>query len=173
MKRKKREAAETAAPRVAIVMGSDSDMEIMRESSAVLDEFAVPYELFLTSAHRTPERTAAYADGAPARGIRAFIVGAGAAAHLAGVIASRTLLPVIGVPIDATALRGLDALLSTVQMPGGVPVAAMAIGKAGAKNGALLAVQILALGDDGLREKLAAHRRKMAADVEKKQETLR
>lgn len=173
MKRKKREAAETAAPRVAIVMGSDSDMEIMRESAAVLDEFAVPYELFLTSAHRTPERTAAYADAAPARGIRAFIVGAGAAAHLAGVIASRTLLPVIGVPIDATALRGLDALLSTVQMPGGVPVAAMAIGKAGAKNGALLAVQILALGDDGLREKLAAHRKKMAADVEKKQETLR
>jgi phosphoribosylaminoimidazole carboxylase PurE protein len=102
-----------------------------------------------------------------------FIVGAGAAAHLAGVIASRTLLPVIGVPIDATALRGLDALLSTVQMPGGVPVAAMAIGKAGAKNGALLAVQILALGDDALREKLASHRRKMAADVERKQEALR
>lgn len=160
-------------PLVSIVMGSDSDLEIMRETALLLDEFAVPFELFLTSAHRTPERTTAYADGAPGRGIRVFIVGAGAAAHLAGVIASRTVLPVIGVPIDATSLRGLDALLSTVQMPGGVPVAAMAIGKAGAKNGALLAVQILALGDLSLREKLVSYRKRMAADVEKKQENLR
>jgi len=159
-------------PLVGIVMGSDSDLEIMREAALLLDEFAVPFELFLTSAHRTPARTAAYADSAEDRGIRVFIVGAGAAAHLAGVIASRTLLPVIGVPIDATSLRGLDALLSTVQMPGGVPVAAMAIGKAGARNGALLAIQILALGDGGLLEKLRRYRLRMAADVETKQGTL-
>jgi len=160
-------------PIVSIVMGSDTDLEIMREAALVLEAFAVPFELFLTSAHRAPERTAAYADGAPGRGIQVFIVGAGAAAHLAGVIASRTLLPVIGVPVDATALRGLDALLSTVQMPGGIPVATMAIGKAGAKNGALLAVAILALSDGGLREKLRAYRKRLADEVENKQATLR
>ncbi len=160
-------------PIVSIVMGSDTDLEIMREAALVLEAFAVPFELFLTSAHRAPERTAAYADGAPGRGIQVFIVGAGAAAHLAGVIASRTLLPVIGVPVDATALRGLDALLSTVQMPGGIPVATMAIGKAGAKNGALLAVGILALADGGLREKLRAYRKRLADEVENKQATLR
>ncbi len=160
-------------PIVSIVMGSDTDLEIMREAALVLETFAVPFEFFLTSAHRTPERTAAYADGAPGRGIRVFIVGAGAAAHLAGVIASRTLLPVIGVPVDSTALQGLDALLSTVQMPGGIPVATMAIGKAGAKNGALLAVGILALADGGLREKLRAYRKRLADEVENKQATLR
>jgi len=160
-------------PIVSIVMGSDTDLEIMREAALVLEAFAVPFEFFLTSAHRTPERTAAYADGAPGRGVQVFIVGAGAAAHLAGVIASRTLLPVIGVPVDATALQGLDALLSTVQMPGGIPVATMAIGKAGAKNGALLAVAILALRDGDLREKLRAYRKRLADEVEKKQATLR
>ncbi|MCE5282718.1 MAG: 5-(carboxyamino)imidazole ribonucleotide mutase, partial [Deltaproteobacteria bacterium] len=139
---------------VSVVMGSDSDLPIMEEAVKVLAEFGIPHELFLTSAHRTPERTGAFARGAAKRGIRVLIVGAGAAAHLAGVIAAQTLLPVIGVPIDATSLKGLDALLATVQMPGGIPVATMAIGKAGAKNAALMAVRILALEDEGLQKKL-------------------
>ena len=157
---------------VSIAMGSDSDLPVLREAMAVLKEFDVTYEAVLTSAHRSPERTAAYAEGAAGRGIRVIIAGAGAAAHLAGAIASRTTLPVIGVPIDSTSLAGLDALLSTVQMPAGVPVASMAVGKAGAKNAALMAVRILALGDDALREKLAAYAAKMARDVEKKQEKI-
>lgn len=162
-----------AAPRVSVVMGSDSDLPVMEEALKVLTEFSVPHELYLTSAHRTPERTTAYARGAAKRGIRVIIVGAGAAAHLAGVIAAQTLLPVIGVPIDATSLQGLDALLSTVQMPGGIPVATMAIGKAGAKNAALLAVRILALQDDGLGKKLQSYVRKMALEVERKHENLK
>ena len=157
---------------VSIAMGSDSDLPVLREAMAVLKEFDVPYEAVLTSAHRSPERTVAYAEGAAERGVKVIIAGAGAAAHLAGVIASRTTIPVIGVPIDSTPLAGLDALLSTVQMPGGVPVASMAVGKAGAKNAALMAVRILALGDDALREKLAAYAAKMARDVEKKQEKI-
>jgi len=126
----------------------------------------------LTSAHRSPERTASFAESAAARGVKVIIVGAGAAAHLAGVIASKSALPVIGVPIDATALHGLDALLSTVQMPGGIPVATMAIGKAGAKNAALFSVRVLALEDKKLSAKLSAYIQKMALDVEKKQEKL-
>jgi phosphoribosylaminoimidazole carboxylase PurE protein len=158
---------------VSVVMGSDSDLPVMEESVKTLAEFAIPHELFLTSAHRTPERTTAFARDAAKRGVKIIIVGAGAAAHLAGVIASQTMLPVIGVPIDATSLRGLDALFATVQMPGGIPVATMAIGKAGAKNAALFAVRILALEDAGLQKKLQAYIRKMASDVERKHENLK
>jgi len=154
---------------VSIVMGSDSDLPVMKEAAAILTEFEVPHELFLTSAHRSPERTSLFAGEAAGRGIKVIIVGAGMAAHLAGVIASQTSLPVIGVPLDSSAssLHGFDALLSTMQMPGGVPVATMAIGKAGAKNAALMAVRILALDDEGLRRKLDVYTRKMAENIEK------
>lgn len=158
---------------VSVVMGSDSDLPVMEEAVKVLEAFAVPHELFLTSAHRTPERTAQFARGAAKRGVRVIIVGAGAAAHLAGVIASQTLLPVIGVPIDATSLQGLDALFATVQMPGGIPVATMAIGKAGAMNSALLAIRILALEDADLLKKLQSCVRKMTQEVERKHENLK
>ena len=156
-------------PVISVVMGSDSDLAIMSEAAKTLDQFGIPFELYLTSAHRSPERTTSFAQSADERGIRVIIVGAGAAAHLAGVIASQTLLPVIGVPIDATALRGLDALLATVQMPGGIPVATMAIGKAGAKNAALMALRILSLTDDTLKDRLADYVATMAKEVEKKQ----
>jgi 5-(carboxyamino)imidazole ribonucleotide mutase len=158
---------------VSVVMGSDSDLPVMEETVKVLEAFAIPHELYLTSAHRTPERTAQFARGAAKRGVKVIIVGAGAAAHLAGVIASQTLLPIIGVPIDATSLQGLDALLATVQMPGGIPVATMAIGKAGAKNAALFAVRILALEDTDLLKKLQGYVRKMAQEVERKHENLK
>jgi 5-(carboxyamino)imidazole ribonucleotide mutase len=158
---------------VSVVMGSDSDLSVMEEAVKILQQFDVSHELFITSAHRSPERTTAYARKASSRGIRIVIVGAGMAAHLAGVIASQTLLPVIAVPIDASSLRGLDALLSTVQMPGGIPVATMAIGKAGAKNAGLLAVRILSLTDDGLQRKLQTYVKNMAKDVEKKQKNLK
>ncbi len=157
---------------VSVVMGSDSDLPVMTEATKILAEFDIPCELFLTSAHRTPERTTRFAQEAAKRGVKVIIVGAGAAAHLAGVIAAHTQLPVIGVPIDATALQGLDALLSTVQMPGGIPVATMAIGKAGAKNAALYAIRILALEDKEISTKLAAYIKKMADDVEKKQDAI-
>jgi phosphoribosylaminoimidazole carboxylase PurE protein len=157
---------------VSVVMGSDSDLPIMTETTKVLEEFGIDFELILTSAHRTPQRTTKFAASAAGRGIKVIVVGAGAAAHLAGVIASQTTLPVIGIPINATALNGLDALLSTVQMPGGIPVATMAIGKAGAKNAALFAARILALEDKELRAKLSAYIKKMAKDVEKKQKNL-
>jgi 5-(carboxyamino)imidazole ribonucleotide mutase len=158
---------------VSVVMGSDSDLPVMEEAVKVLTEFAVPHELYLTSAHRTPERTTTFARSAAKRGVRIIIVGAGAAAHLAGVIASQTLLPVIGIPIDATSLKGMDALLATVQMPGGIPVATMAIGKAGAKNAALFAVRILALDDAGLQKKLQVYIHRMASEVERKHENLK
>jgi 5-(carboxyamino)imidazole ribonucleotide mutase len=164
---------EKAGVVVSVVMGSDSDLPVMEEAVKVLTEFSIPHELFLTSAHRTPERTTVFARGAAKRGVKIIIVGAGAAAHLAGVIASQTLLPVIGVPIDATSLQGLDALLATVQMPGGIPVATMAIGKAGAKNAALFAVRLLALEDADLQKKLQSYIRKMASDVERKHENLK
>ena len=157
---------------VSILMGSDSDLPIMKEAVNILKEFGIPHEVLLTSAHRSPERTSSFAGKAAERGIKVIIVGAGAAAHLAGVVASQTHLPVIGVPIDATTLGGLDALLSTVQMPGGIPVATMAIGKAGAKNAAIMAVRILALQDDGLRKKLNDYVENMAQEIEKKQENL-
>ena len=166
--------AKSAPPNVlvSVVMGSDSDLPIMTEATKTLEEFGIAYELILTSAHRTPLRTTKFAVSAAGRGIKIIIVGAGAAAHLAGVIASQTTLPVIGVPIDATTLNGLDALLSTVQMPGGIPVATMAIGKAGAKNAALFAARVLAIEDKELSAKLTSYIKKMAKDVEKKQENL-
>jgi 5-(carboxyamino)imidazole ribonucleotide mutase len=157
---------------VSVVMGSDSDLPIMTEATKILEEFGIDYELILTSAHRTPLRTTKFAGSAAKRGIKVIIVGAGAAAHLAGVIASQTTLPVIGIPINATALNGLDALLSTVQMPGGIPVATMAIGPAGAKNAALFAARILAVEDKELSTKLSSYIKKMARDVEKKQANL-
>jgi phosphoribosylaminoimidazole carboxylase PurE protein len=153
-------------------MGSGSDLPVMKEAIAILNDFNIPYEVFLTSAHRSPERTAKFAKGAANRGVKVIIAGAGAAAHLAGAIASQSILPVIGVPIDATSLNGFDALLSTAQMPGGVPVATMAIGKAGAKNGALMAVRILALENDDLRRKLDAYIERMAKDIEEKHDKL-
>ncbi|GAB6269055.1 MAG: 5-(carboxyamino)imidazole ribonucleotide mutase [Smithella sp.] len=158
---------------VSVVMGSDSDLPVMAEATKVLEDFGIGYELILTSAHRTPLRTTKFAVSAAGRGIKVIIVGAGAAAHLAGVIAAQTTLPVIGVPIDSTSLHGLDALLSTVQMPGGVPVGSMAIGKSGAKNAALFAARILAIGNKEISAKLSAHRNKMSKDVQKKQENLK
>src|SRR5512136_585215 len=140
-------------PQVLIVMGSDSDLSVMEEAGKVLAEFGVPYEIRISSAHRSPRATAALAAEAAGRGVRVIIAGAGMAAHLAGVMAAETVLPVIGVPMGGGALNGVDALYATVQMPGGVPVATMAIGKAGAKNAGILAVQILALGDPALTER--------------------
>ena len=159
-------------PVVSVIMGSDSDYSVMEEGISVLAAFSVPHEIYLTSAHRAPERTSAFARGAAKRGIKIIIAGAGAAAHLAGVVASQTTLPVIGIPIEATSLNGLDALLATVQMPGGIPVATMAIGKAGAKNAALLAVRILALTDKAMNERLQAYIENMAKDVGKNHEKI-
>ncbi|MEW6730146.1 MAG: 5-(carboxyamino)imidazole ribonucleotide mutase [Acidobacteriota bacterium] len=135
-------------PLVGILMGSDSDLEIMMEAARTLDQFGVPYEVEITSAHRSPARTRRYASLAVKRGLKVLIIGAGSAAALAGVVAAETILPVIGVPIASSPLSGVDALHSTVQMPSGVPVATMAIGKAGATNAAILAVQILATGNN-------------------------
>ncbi len=158
---------------VGIVMGSDSDLSVMKEAANVLSDFKIPYEVTIASAHRSPERTSKYARSAEERGLKVIIAGAGWAAHLAGVVASETVLPVIGVPIDSSPLNGMDSLLSTVQMPGGIPVATVSIGKSGAKNAGLLAVEILALGDERLREELKALRKKMAADVEEKAEKIK
>src|SRR5215468_9108521 len=134
-------------PLVSIVMGSDSDLEIMREAGKALDEFGIPYDVDVTSAHRSPERTAEFARKAASQGIRVIIAGAGGAAHLAGVIAAHTTLPVIGVPIPSTSLQGMDSLLATVQMPAGIPVATVAIGKPGATNAGILAAQMIGLSD--------------------------
>ena len=160
------------SPVVAIVMGSDSDFDIMKPAALVLRDFAVPFEALVSSAHRTPKRTSEFARNAEARGIKIIIVGAGAAAHLAGVIAAETTLPVIAVPIDATSLSGLDALLSTVQMPGGIPVATMAIGKAGARNAALFAIEVLALTDPKLARKLKDFRLEFQQTVSEKSDRL-
>lgn len=158
---------------VSILMGSDSDLEVMSEAARTLETFGVAYEMDVTSAHRSPERTRRIVAEAPQRGVRVFIIGAGAAAHLAGVVAAESVLPVIGVPLDSSALRGVDALYATVQMPGGIPVATMAIGKAGATNAAIFAVEILALSDEGLQSKLQEHKRKLAEGVEQKSKALR
>lgn len=155
-------------PQVLILMGSNSDIPVMQETADILGQFDVPCEMRVSSAHRSPVRTAKLASEAADRGIRVIIAGAGMAAHLAGVIASETILPVIGVPISGSALNGVDALYATVQMPGGIPVATMAIGKAGAKNAGILAVQILALSDVRLAEALRTYRREMALDVERR-----
>ena len=160
-------------PLVSIVMGSDSDMEVMREAAKALDDFGIAYEMDITSAHRSPARTGEFARQAAGRGIKVIIAGAGGAAHLAGVIAAETTLPVIGVPMPSSSLQGLDALLATVQMPAGIPVATLAIGKAGATNAGILAAQILALSDPALAKKLAAHKEKLAASVEEKSNTLK
>jgi phosphoribosylaminoimidazole carboxylase PurE protein len=154
-------------------MGSDSDLPVMEEALRVLREFEIPYEVDVTSAHRTPDTTARLAKDAESRGIGVVILGAGHAAHLAGVVAAHTTLPVIGVPLPSSALQGLDALLSTVQMPGGVPVATVAIGKSGAQNAAILAAQILATADPGLRRRLRDHKAAMAAKVEEKNRALK
>lgn len=163
---------ETASPLVGILMGSDSDLPTMGEAAKVLQEFDVPFEIHVSSAHRTPDRVIRFARDAEKRGFRVLIAGAGGAAHLAGVTAAHTVLPVIGVPMEGGALHGLDALLSTVQMPGGIPVATVAIGKPGARNAGLLAVQILALTDAGLRRDLLASRRRMSAQVAEKDRQL-
>jgi 5-(carboxyamino)imidazole ribonucleotide mutase len=150
---------------VGVIMGSRNDWETMRGACDVLDELAVPNERTVVSAHRTPQRMTAYASGAAARGLRVIIAGAGGAAHLPGMVASETVLPVIGVPIQSRALQGLDSLLSIAQMPGGIPVATMAIGGSGAKNAGLLAARILALADDQLRERLQAWIHRQSAAV--------
>jgi phosphoribosylaminoimidazole carboxylase PurE protein len=160
-------------PLVAIVMGSDSDLEIMREAGKALDDFGIAYEIDIASAHRSPARTSQFARGAAARGVRVIIAGAGGAAHLAGVIAAETTLPVIGVPIPSTTLQGLDSLLSIVQMPAGIPVATVAIGKPGATNAGILAAQIIGLSDPAIAAKLAAHKQKLAAGVEEKSRKLK
>ncbi len=157
---------------VSIVMGSDSDLEIMREAGKALDEFGIAYEIDVTSAHRSPERTAKFAREAAANGIRVIIAGAGGAAHLAGVIAAHTTLPVIGVPIPSTSLNGLDSLLATVQMPAGIPVATVAIGKPGATNAGILAAQMIGLSDSSVARKLAAHKENLARGVEEKSKKL-
>jgi 5-(carboxyamino)imidazole ribonucleotide mutase len=158
---------------VSIVMGSDSDLDIMREAGKALDDFGIAYEMDVTSAHRSPDRTAAYARGSADRGVRVIIAGAGGAAHLAGVIAAHTSLPVIGVPIPSTSLNGLDSLLATVQMPAGIPVATVAIGKPGATNAGILAAQILALSDEAVAKKMADHKEKLAKGVEEKSKKLK
>ena len=160
-------------PQVLIVMGSESDLQVMEEGAKVLAEFGIPCEMRISSAHRSPKNTAALAEGAAARGIRVIIAGAGMAAHLAGVMAASTVLPVIGVPMEGGALNGVDALYSTVQMPGGIPVAAMAIGKAGAKNAGIFAVQILAVGDAKLTAALVSYREQMADAVAERDRKLR
>jgi len=160
-------------PLVSIVMGSDSDLEIMREAGKVLDEFGIDYEIDVTSAHRSPDRTADYARKAAGRGIRVIIAGAGGAAHLAGVIAAHTTLPVIGVPIPSTPLQGMDSLLATVQMPAGIPVATVAIGKPGATNAGILAAQVLALSDPAVAKKLAAHKEELTRGIEKTSKKLK
>ena len=157
---------------VAIVMGSDSDLEIMMEAAKALDGFGIAYEIDVTSAHRSPARTAEFARNAAARGLKAIIAGAGGAAHLAGVIAAETTLPVIGVPIPSV-LNGLDSLLSIVQMPAGIPVATVAIGKAGATNAGILAAQIIGLSDNAVAAKLKHHKEKLAKGVEEKSTKLR
>jgi len=156
------------SPRVLIIMGSDSDMSVMQESAAILRQFGIPYEITISSAHRNPERTVRLIKEAERKGIEVVVAGAGAAAHLAGMVASHTIIPVIGIPLDSSPLGGIDALFSTVQMPAGIPVATMAIGKAGAKNAAIFAVQILAIKDRSLQQKLKAYRKKLARGVEEK-----
>jgi phosphoribosylamine--glycine ligase len=155
-------------PRVAIVMGSDSDLSIMNEASAVLKEFGIPHEIQVMSAHRSPEIVSRFMSNAQSRGYQVIIAGAGGAAHLAGVCAAHTTLPVIGVPIDSTSLQGLDALLATVQMPAGIPVATVAVGKAGARNAGILAAQILSLSDKTLAEKLEKFKKQLADGVVEK-----
>jgi phosphoribosylaminoimidazole carboxylase PurE protein len=154
--------------KIAIFIGSDSDYDVVKDALEILKEFEVPFALEVTSAHRSPSRTVELVKSYEEKGVEVFIAVAGKAAHLAGVVASHTVLPVIGIPVESSTLGGLDALLSTVQMPKGVPVATMGLGKAGASNAALLAVQILGLKDSALVSKMRDYREKMASQVESK-----
>ena len=160
-------------PQVLILMGSESDMSIMEEAGKILKELGIIYTMTVASAHRTPERTVQLANKAEKEGIEVIIAGAGMAAHLAGVVASHTTLPVIGVPIDSSSLNGLDALLSTVQMPPGVPVGAMAIGKAGAKNAAIFSAQIIGRKDPKVARRLKEYKKKMSEKVEERAKKIR
>ena len=158
---------------VGIIMGSDSDLETMKETTKVLEEFDIPYEMNIVSAHRTPQRMFKYALDASQRGLEVIIAGAGGAAHLPGMTAANTPLPVIGVPIESRVLKGVDSLLSIVQMPKGVPVATMAIGKDGARNAAILAAQILGIKYSEIREKVKSYKEGLAKEVEEKAERLK
>lgn len=160
-------------PLVGIVMGSDSDLPVMAEAAETLKKFGVPFEVRVSSAHRSPARTSEYARTARERGLKVIIIAAGGAAHLGGVIAAETTLPILGVPIASTPLGGLDALLAIVQMPPGIPVACTSIGKWGAVNAAILAVQILAASDEALAKKLAEYKLQLARSVEEKDEKVR
>ncbi|HYR86331.1 MAG TPA: 5-(carboxyamino)imidazole ribonucleotide mutase [Terriglobia bacterium] len=153
---------------VGIIMGSDSDLPIMQEAANVLKQFEIPYEIGVYSAHRSPHRTAEYVKSARQRGLKVIIAGAGSSAHLAGVTAAETTLPVIGVPINSSPLSGLDSLLSTVQMPPGVPVATMGVGKSGATNAGIFAIQILALDDEELMKHLVEYKERLEKAVEEK-----
>ena len=155
-------------PQVGVIMGSDSDFPVMEKTLSILKKFDIPYYVTVSSAHRTPDKASKLAIEAKAKGIKVLICGAGHAAHLAGVIAAHTTLPVIGVPIDSSALQGMDSLLATVQMPPGIPVSTMAIGKSGAHNAGIFAAQILGVSDPAMAEKLAAFKQEMADKVEKK-----
>ncbi len=159
-------------PEVLIVIGSDSDLPVAQETFHILERFGVKYEARISSAHRSPERTSRIAAEAASKGVKIIIAGAGMAAHLAGVIASSTTLPVIGIPMPGGALNGVDALYSTVQMPGGIPVATMAIGKSGARNAAIFAIQILSLQNHKLAEMLQEYRHEIAKEVEMKDQEL-
>jgi phosphoribosylaminoimidazole carboxylase PurE protein len=165
-------AKKPTQPKVGILMGSDSDLDVIREAEKRLDYFGITYETRILSAHRTPDKAAKYAASAQQRGLEVIIAGAGAAAHLAGAIAANTTLPVIGIPIDSSSLKGLDALLATVQMPAGIPVATMAIGKAGAANAGILAAQIVARGDSKVAARLVNFKKEMAASVEDRDQKL-
>ncbi len=153
------------APQVGVIMGSTSDWSTMKHVTDVLDQLSVPYEKEVVSAHRTPDKLCEYAKSAAGRGLKCVVAGAGGAAHLPGMVAAMTTLPVLGVPVESAALKGMDSLLSIVQMPGGIPVATFAIGKAGAKNAGLYAVAILALSDTALADRLAAFRQDQTATV--------
>jgi phosphoribosylaminoimidazole carboxylase PurE protein len=155
-------------PIVGIIMGSDSDLPVMQETAKVLKQFEIPFEIGVYSAHRSPHRTLEYVKSARERGLKLIVAGAGASAHLAGVSAAETIIPVIGVPIDSSPLSGFDALLATVQMPPGVPVATMGVGKSGATNAGFLAVQILALGDEKLSMRLTEYKAGLEKAVEEK-----
>jgi phosphoribosylaminoimidazole carboxylase PurE protein len=160
-------------PVVGIIMGSDSDLATMSEAAKTLEKFGIPYEMEVVSAHRTPARAHEYASTAASRGLKAIIVGAGGAAHLAGVVASLSTLPIIGVPLAATALNGMDALLATVQMPAGIPVATMSLDKAGATNAAILAAQILGTSNAEMSQRVAKHKEDLVKSVEEKNKKLK
>lgn len=160
-------------PLVSVIMGSDSDLPVMKNAEDILKKFNIPYEIKILSAHRSPEEVAGFAKRASQRGLKVIIAGAGGSAHLAGVVASFTTLPVIGVPMETKYLKGIDSLFSTVEMPSGVPVATVSIGSSGAKNAAFLACQILALNNGKLERRLELHKKKLAGEVRKKNSKLK